>query len=163
MLTDVSQSRVSEANFITLSYLCASMLCQVLLSRRVERVGRLHQSYTERPSHAATRYRSSRPHAKQPTRIAPRDHVPSCSQVTFFEIDRLAQCSLTRRPPSVGESGHPRTLRVSLDPAGLNAHICLYVASILQTASTTAPLICFPAGNTSAHEQARRIPPTIPL
>ena len=43
-----------------------------------------------------------------------------------------------------------------------SAHICLYVAFILQTASTTAPLNCFPEGNTCAHEQAGRISPKDP-
>ena len=133
-----------------------------LLSRWVERVGRLHQPYTPRPSQAATRYRSSRLRAKQPPSIAPRDHTPSCSQVSLFTTACQAQCAPTRRPPSVGQSGHPRTLWVSLDPSGLKRPH-LYVAFILQTACTTTPLNCFPAGITSAHEQAGRISPTIPL
>ena len=52
-----------------------------LFSRCVERIGGLHQPYTPRPSQAATRYRSSRPCAKQPPSITPQDDAPSYSQV----------------------------------------------------------------------------------
>ena len=72
---------MSEANFTTLSYLCASLLGQVSSLTGVERIGGLHQPYTPRPSKAATKYRSSRPRAKQPPSIAPQDHAPSYSQV----------------------------------------------------------------------------------
>ena len=86
MLTDVSQPRVSAANFTTLSYLCAFLLCQVSSLTGVERIGGLHQPYTPRPSQAATKYRSSRPRAKQPPSIAPQDHTPSYSQVFALRV-----------------------------------------------------------------------------
>ena len=77
---------MSEANFTTLSYLCAFLLCQVSSLMGVERIGGLHQPYTPRPSQAATKYRSSRPRAKQPPSIAPQDHAPSYSQVFALRV-----------------------------------------------------------------------------
>ena len=77
---------MSEANFTTLSYLCASLLCQVSSLTGVERIGGLHQPYTPRPSQAATKYRSPRPRAKQPPSIAPQDHAPSYSQVFALRV-----------------------------------------------------------------------------
>ena len=77
---------MSEANFTTLSYLCAFLLCQVSSLTGVERIGGLHQPYTPRPSQAATKYRSSRPRAKQPPSIAPQDHTPSYSQVFALRV-----------------------------------------------------------------------------
>ena len=64
-----------------LSYLCAFLLCQVSSLTGMERIGGLLQPYTPRPSQAATKYRSSRPRAKQPPNITSQDHAPSYSQV----------------------------------------------------------------------------------
>ena len=100
----------------------------------MERIGGLHQPYTPRPSQAATRY-------------CLRDHAPSSLQASLlkttgqgtpkfslFETARLHEGlpALVR----VGTLTHSKSL--STLPA-LSAHICLYVTSILQTASTTAP------------------------
>ena len=115
--------------------------------------------------------------AKQLPSIALRDHVPSSLQASLlkttrqatpkfslFESARQAQSSPTRRPPSVGQSRHAHTLQVSLDPAGLKRpHLSIRCLHSPDSYSTTAPLNCFPAGITCAHEQAGRISPRIPL
>ena len=114
--------------------------------------------------------------AKQLPSIALRDHVPSSSKHRSSSLRAKLLPSFRSSSPLAKHrarlhEGLPALVRVgmlthskslSTLPAS-SAHICLYVAFILQTASTTAPLNCFPAGITCAHEQAGRISPRIPL
>ena len=80
-----------------LSLACPRLISQLYLifvpfcsARGVERIGGLHQPYTPRPSQAATKYRSSRPRAKQPPSITPQDHAPSYSQVFALRVRSLS-------------------------------------------------------------------------
>ena len=103
------------------------------------------------PTLPASKHRSSRPRAK----LLPgfRSSSPLAKHRAHLHEGLPA---LVR----VGMLTHSKSL--STLPAS-SAHICLYVAFILQTASTTAPLNCFPAGITCAHEQVGRVSPRIPL
>ena len=91
-----------------LSYLCASLLCQVSSLTGVERIGGLHQPYTPRPSQAATRYRSSRPRAKQPPSIAPQDHAPSDSQVFALRVRSPSTVHACSHTPSLSRPCRPQ-------------------------------------------------------